>query len=118
MTTAAHITRTVYTEALDGEKIVEVSTTRKIVDDGVKDYVTIVTEADLADCEYGEEPQGTTFPGRFLDAAASNKMVGYRFKTNMFEDGDDFADHWGIRLTGPCAYMNTVLYCRGGEPLS
>ena len=36
MTTAAQITRTVYTEALDGQTIVEVSTTRKIVDGEAK----------------------------------------------------------------------------------
>lgn len=118
MTTAAHVTRTVYTKALNDQKITEIRLTRKIVDGEPRDYVTIVTEFDLADCEDGEEPQGITFPGRFIDSAASNKMVGYSFKTNMFEDGDDFADHWGIRFTGPCAYMNTVLYCRGGEALS
>lgn len=117
MTTAAHVNRTVYTKALNDQKITEVRLTRKIVDGEPRDYVTIVTEFDLADCEDGEEPQGITFPGRFIDSAASNKMVGYRFKTNMFEDGDDFADHWGIRFTGPSAYMNTVMYCRGGEAL-
>lgn len=118
MTSTAHAIRSVHTEALDGEKIVEVSTTRKIVDGEPRDYVTIVTESDLADCEDGEEPQGITFPGRFIDQAASNKLVGYSFKTSMFEDGDDFSEHWGIRFTGPCAYMNTVLYCRGSEALS
>ena len=118
MTTAAHITRTVYTEALDGQMIVEVRAIRKIVDGDPKDYITIITEADLADCEEGEDPQGVTFPGCFLDSAAANKMVGNRFEIRMFEDGDEFSDHWGIRFTGPCAYMNTVLYCRGGEPLS
>ena len=118
MTTAAHVTRTVYTKALNDQKITEVRLTRKIVDGEPRDYVTIVTESDLADCEDEEEPQGITFPGRFIDSAASNKMVGYRFKTNMFEDGDNFADHWGIRFTGLCAYMNTVMHCRGGEALS
>lgn len=118
MTTAANVTRTVYTEALNDQKITEVRLTRKIVDGEVKDYVTILTESDLADCEDGDEPQGITFPGRFIDQAASNKLVGYSFKTSMFEDGADFADHWGIQFTGPCAYMNTVMYCRGGEALS
>ena len=118
MTSTAHAIRSVYTEALDNQKIVEVRIARKLVDGQVNDYVTIVTEADLADIEDGEEPQGITFPGRFIDQAASNKLVGYRFKTSMFEDGADFADHWGIRFTGPCTYMNTVLYCRGGEALS
>lgn len=118
MTTAAHVTRTVYTEALNDQKITEVRLTRKIVDGEVKDYVTIVTEADLADCEDGEEPQGVTFPGRFLDREAADKMVGFKFNTNLFEDGDDFADHWGIRFTGVYGYVNTVIYCRGGEALS
>jgi hypothetical protein len=118
MTTAAHITRTVYTEALDGQTIVEVSTTRKIVDGEVKDYVTIVTEADLADCENGEDPQGITFPGRFIDLEAVNKMVGYPFEVYMFEDGEDWSDHWGVRFTNGYRYKDLVLHCRGGEPLS
>lgn len=118
MTTITHTFRTIYADALDSQKIIEVRLTRKIVDGEPRDYVTIVTESDLANCEDGDEIQGITFPGRFIDQAASNKMVGYRFKTSMFEDGDDPSDHWGIRFTGPCAYMNTVLYCRGGEPLS
>lgn len=84
MTTITHTFRTIYADALDSQKIIEVRLTRKIVDGEPRDYVTIVTESDLANCE----------------------------------DGDDPSDHWGIRFTGPCAYMNTVLYCRGGEPLS
>jgi hypothetical protein len=118
MTSTAHAIRSVYTNALDNQKIVEVRITRKLVDGQVNDYVTILTEGDIAGLEDGEEPQGVTFPGRFLDREAADNMVGFKFNTNLFEDGDDFADHWGIRFTGAYGYVNTVMYCRGGEALS
>ena len=118
MTSTAHAIRSVHAKAIDGQMITEVRISRKYVDGQINDYVTIVTEADLADLEDDEDPQGITFPARFLDREAADKMVGFRFKTILFEDGDDFADHWGIRFMSTYGDSNTVMYCRGGEPLS
>lgn len=118
MTSTAHSFRSVHANALDGQIITEVRISRKYVDGQINDYVTIVTDADLADLEDDEDPQGITFPARFLDREAADKMVGNRFRTTLFEDGDDFADHWGIRFMGDYGYINTVMYCRGGEPLA